>query len=109
MFTALFNGIDYSWIKVISDALIDTVEFMSAMGSSSQNLVLYATKSSSPYIPLIFTISKFDGSITMTFKIDDPTNIGNVNPPSKQSYEFQLMSARSSTEVYLCVNSPDAT
>ena len=43
VFIALFNGIDYSWIKIISDVLVDTVEFMSAMGNSSKNLVLYAT------------------------------------------------------------------
>ena len=43
VFIALFNEIDYSWIKVISDVLVDTVEFMSAMGNSSKNLVLYAT------------------------------------------------------------------
>ena len=63
VFTAFFDGLEYLWIKVINDPLVDTVEFMSAMGSSSLNLVLYATKSSSPYIPLIFTISKSDGSI----------------------------------------------
>jgi hypothetical protein len=43
--------------------MVDTCEFMSAMGSSSPYLVLYTTKSSSPYIPLIFTISKSDGLI----------------------------------------------
>ncbi len=35
IFTALFNGLEYLWIKVIIDPLVDTVEFMSAMGSSS--------------------------------------------------------------------------
>ena len=35
VFTALFDGIDYTWVKVIDDALVDTFEFMSAMGSSS--------------------------------------------------------------------------
>ncbi len=40
------------------------------------------------------------------FEINDPTNMGDVNPPSKQSYRFQLMSARSPTQVYLCVNKP---
>jgi hypothetical protein len=48
---AMFNGFDYMWIKVINDAFVDTVEYMSAMGTTSKNLVLYATKSSSPYIP----------------------------------------------------------
>ena len=33
VFTALFNGIDYTWIKVINDPTIDTAEFMSAMGN----------------------------------------------------------------------------
>ena len=31
VFTALFNGLNYEWIKVIKDVRIDTVEFMSAM------------------------------------------------------------------------------
>ena len=79
----MFNGNDYAWIKVINDALVDTFEFMSAMGSSSLNLILYATKSTSPYIPLIFRISKSDGSIINAVEINDPTNIGKVNPPSK--------------------------
>ncbi len=73
VFTALFNGIKYLWIKVINDPLIDTVEFMSAMGSLSLNLVLYATKSSSPYIPLIFIISKSDGSIVRVDEINSPS------------------------------------
>ena len=51
VFTAMFNGIEYVWIKVINDIQVDTVEYMSAMGSSSPYLVLYATKSSSPFIP----------------------------------------------------------
>lgn len=48
---------------------------MSAMGSNSQNLVLYASKTASPYIPLIFTISKSDGSIVRAVEIND-TSIG---------------------------------
>ena len=86
VFTALFNGLEYLWIKVINDPLVDTVEFMSAMGTSSLNLVMYATKSSSKYIPLIFRIKKTDGSIVSVVEINDPTNIGDVNPPSQQSY-----------------------
>ena len=35
VFTALFNGIDFIWIKTIADPLVDTVEYMSAMGDSS--------------------------------------------------------------------------
>ena len=63
IFTALFDGLAYNWIKIINDPTVDTVEYMSAMGTSSPYLILYATKSSSPYIPLILTISKSDGSI----------------------------------------------
>ena len=33
VFTAMFNGLDYVWIKVINDTQVDTVEFMSAMGT----------------------------------------------------------------------------
>ncbi len=35
VFTALFNGSDYIWIKVINDPTVDTVESMSAMGNTS--------------------------------------------------------------------------
>ena len=35
IFTALFNGLEYLWIKVINDPTVDTFESMSAMGSSS--------------------------------------------------------------------------
>ena len=80
VFTALFDGLQYLWIKVINDPAVDTFESMSAMGSSSPYLVLYATKSSSSYIPLIFIISKSDGSIVRVIKIN---TIGDVNPPSK--------------------------
>lgn len=79
----MFNGLEYLWIKSINDPLVDTFESMSAMGSSSQNLILYATKSSDPFIPLIFSIKKSDGSIVRTVMINDTINIGNVNPPSK--------------------------
>jgi len=87
VFTALFNGSNYVWIKVINDSTVDTVESMSAMGGASQNLILYSTKSNSPYIPLIFTISKSDGSIVRTVQIID-SNFGDINPPSLQSYRF---------------------
>ncbi len=70
-------------------------------------MILYATKSSSAYIPLIFRISKADGSLIDAVEINDSNYIGSVNPFSKLSYKFQLMSARSPTEVYLCVNRPD--
>jgi hypothetical protein len=35
VFTALFDGLEYLWIKVINDPGVDTFESMSAMGSSS--------------------------------------------------------------------------
>ena len=35
VFTALFDGLEYLWIKVINDPAVDTFESMSAMGSSS--------------------------------------------------------------------------
>ena len=54
---------------------------MSAMGNNSQILILYATKSSSPYTPLIFWINKLDGSLFDTVEIKDPV-IGSINPPS---------------------------
>ena len=75
VFITLFNGINYTWIKVINDPEVDTIEFMSAMGALSQNLVLYATKSTSPYIPVILTVSKSDGSIIRGVEIND-SNIG---------------------------------
>jgi hypothetical protein len=46
VFIALFDGLEYLWIKVINDPALDNFESMSAMGSSSPYLVLYATKSS---------------------------------------------------------------
>ena len=88
VFISLFNGFEYVWIKVINSILVDSVEFMSAMGISSQNLVLYASKSSSPYIPVILTISKSDGSIIRGVEINDSTYIGDVNPPSRLNYRF---------------------
>ena len=73
VFTALFDGMAYVWINIINDPLVDTFEFMSAMGSSSLNLILYATQSSSPYIPLIFRINKADGSLVDVVNINDTT------------------------------------
>ena len=35
LFTALFDGLEYLWIKVINDPAVDTFESMSAMGPSS--------------------------------------------------------------------------
>jgi hypothetical protein len=32
VFIALFNGLDYLWIKAINEPTVDTVEYMSAMG-----------------------------------------------------------------------------
>ena len=68
-------------------------------------MVLYATKTSLPSIPVIFTISKSDGSIVRAFDINN-SQIGLVNPPSKQEYRNSFMSATSPTGVYLAVNAP---
>ena len=62
VFIAMFDGVKYVWIKVINYKDIDTFEFMSVMGRTSQNLILYVTESNNPYKPIIFTISKIDGS-----------------------------------------------
>jgi hypothetical protein len=35
VFIALFDGLEYLWIKVINDPAVDNFESMSAMGSSS--------------------------------------------------------------------------
>jgi len=35
VFTAMYNGKTYVWVKVVYSVLIDTVEFMSAMGTAS--------------------------------------------------------------------------
>ena len=47
---------------------------------------MYATKSSSQKIPLIFTIKKSDGSIVLAFNINDPT-INKVNPRSNKTID----------------------
>ena len=46
VFIALFNGYEFAWIKVVNDTLVDTCEYMSAMGSLSPYLILSTTKSS---------------------------------------------------------------
>ena len=48
---------------------------MSAMGGSSPYLILYATKSISPFIPQILTINKFDGSIIRGVSLNDTTHL----------------------------------
>ena len=73
---------------------VDSVEYMSLMGSSSTNLIVYATASSKPFVPLFYLINKIDGSITSTFYLND-TNVGEITPPSKYDYKFKLMSAKS--------------
>ena len=78
----MYNGCEFIWIKAIDDTTLDTVEFMSAMGSSSPYLVLYATRSSSPYIPQILTIKKSDGSLVRGVSLNI-AELGDVNPPSK--------------------------
>ena len=72
----MFDGLEFVWISIIGSIYVDTFEYMSAMGKTSPYLVLYATKSSNPYIPLIFTIDKKDGSIVRAFDIIDPDQIG---------------------------------
>ena len=73
---------------------MDTVEYMSLLGSSSLNFLVYATSSSNPYVPLFYLIKKTDGSIASTFYLND-TNIGYITPPSYYNYKFKLMSAKS--------------
>ena len=75
VFTALFDGSEFVWIRIIGSVDVDTFEYMSAMGETSPYLVLYATKSNNPYVPLIFTIDKIDGSIIRAVDIID-SNIG---------------------------------
>ena len=60
---------------------MDSVEYMSLMGSSSTNLLVYATASSNPYVPLFYLIKKIDGSIASTFYLNN-TNVGYITPPS---------------------------
>ena len=55
------------------------------MGDSSENLFLYTTNSTNPFVPLLYTISKKDGSIVKAFYIE---GIDNINPPSKVSYKY---------------------
>ena len=64
------------WISRIGSVDVDTFEYMSAMGETSLYLVLYATKSNDPYVPLIFTIDKVDGSIVRAVDIIDPDELG---------------------------------
>ena len=73
---------------------VDSVEYMSLMGSSSANLLIYATLSSKPFIPLFYQIKKTDGSVASTFYLND-TMIGDITPPSYYNYKFKLMSAKS--------------
>ena len=67
VFVAKHNCYNYNWIKVINASQVDSVEYLSAIGDSSQSLLLYATSSANPYIPLIYTISKTDGSVASAF------------------------------------------
>ena len=62
----------FAWIKVLNYTQIETIEYMSAMGSSSENLLIYVTSSLNPYIPIILTAKKLDGSIVLSFEINDP-------------------------------------
>ncbi len=73
---------------------VDSVEYMSLMGSSSMNFLVYATASSNLYVPLFYIIKKTDGSIESTFYLNE-TEIGEITPPSYYNYRYKLMSAKS--------------
>ena len=73
---------------------VDSVEYMSLMGNSSKNFLVYATSSNNPYVPLFYLIKKIDGSIDSTFYLND-TTIGEITPPSYYNYKLKLMSAKS--------------
>ena len=73
---------------------MDSVEYMSLMGISSTNLLVYATASNNPNVPLFYQIKKTDSSVASTFYLND-TNIGEITPPSYYNYKFKLMSAKS--------------
>jgi hypothetical protein len=45
------------------------------MGTSSNNMLVYATASNNPYVPLFYKIKKSDGSIESTFYLNN-TSIG---------------------------------
>ena len=46
---------------------VDNVEFMSLMGISSNEMIVYATASNNPYVSFFYKIKKSDGSIDSTF------------------------------------------
>ena len=71
VFIAQHTCSKYNYIKVINHTEVDTVEYMSLMGNSSTNLLIYATASSNPYVPLFYLIKKTDGSIDSTFYLND--------------------------------------
>ena len=75
------------------------------MGNSSENLLIYATASNNPLVPLFYLIKKTDGSLESTFYLND-TNVGEITPPSYYNYKFKLMSAKSPQEVYLVLSRP---
>ena len=81
---------------------------MSLMGSSSNDMIVYATASNNPYVPFFYKIKKIDGSIESTFYLND-TTIGQIAPPSYYNYKFKLISAKSPQEVYLAFSRPDKT
>jgi len=73
------------------------------MGSSSTNLLIYATSTSKPFIPLFYQIKKTDGSVASIFYLNE-TNIVGITPASFYKYKFKLMSAKSPEEVYLAIS-----
>ena len=71
VFIASHSCLKFNFIKVIQHAEVDTVEYMSLMGNSSTNLLVYTTSSINPYVPLFYQINKIDGSINSTFYLND--------------------------------------
>ena len=75
VFIAQHTCSKFNFIKVINHTEVDSVEYMSLMGTSSTNFLIYATASSNPYVPLFFLIKKTDGTIDSTFYLNN-TSIG---------------------------------
>ncbi len=93
VFIAQHTCSKFNFIKVIQHVEVDSVEYMSLMGNSSLNFLVYATASTNPNIPLFYLIKKTDGSIESTFYLNDSA-IGEISPPSYFDYKFKLISAK---------------
>ena len=94
VFIAQHTCSSFNFIKVIQHAEVDAIEHISLMGTSSENLLVIATSSKNPYIPLFYQIKKLDGSIASAFYLNE-TEISDIIPPSYYSYKFKLISAKS--------------